>query len=550
MTVIPDISNLQGFVTKKLLKQVEFDDRVDQLNYLFTPGLILIFAAVVSTKIYAGQPMNCLLPTTFTTELRKYAMDYCFIENIYFVGLKEEIPEVLERENREFKYYQWVPYLLVLQAALFNLPIWSWKNHYRQSEVNPDKVMREARKLKSMKEPERRRMIDMLASDLYDCLDTEEGQKSCRQTLWYLFTKILFLANIVLQFVLVGTFIGRGYNAWCWNVLLSVFGFNDPYDDRWRKSPVFPTDALCDFVVRQMGNSHRHTIQCMLMINQFNEKMFLFFSVYIFIVGIITFFNTISWLCSLMIPRERYNMVRRLIKKEKLEGDVNHRKLIIFVNKALKTDGILLLHFIKGTAGAFVARDVCTQLFANYQPPMSTPSSALSSVDSASTPEPSYKKNHYKGNLPPPDLFSPNHKPKPNASPSKGKFGTQFDAPKQNGSAFGKGFRNGFNKAPEVDALLENAHNMGLDHVDDSEEDNRSISKAPSYDDNNQQGHVILDIDPNNIGFNVGNDSFGNGGFGASNGFGNSAGFDNSGGFGASSGRDNDNWDDNNQAAW
>lgn len=543
MTVIPDISNFQSFVTKKLLKQVEFDDRVDQLNYLFTPGLILIFAAVVSTKIYAGQPMNCLLPQTFTPELRKYAMDYCFIENIYFVGLKEDIPEVVERESREFKYYQWVPYLLVLQAALFNLPIWCWKNHYRQSEVNPDKVMREARKVKTMKEPERRKTIDMLAQDVYDCLDTDAHEKACRQTLWYLFTKTLFLANIVLQFVLVGTFIGRGYNAWCWNVLISVFGLNNPYDDRWKKSPVFPTDALCDFVVRQMGNSHRHTIQCMLMINQFNEKMFLFFSVYFFIVGIITFFNTISWLFSLMLKRERYNMVRRLIKKEKLEGLENRNKLYIFVDKALKTDGILLLHFIKGTAGAFVARDVCTQLFMNYQP-TSIASTALSSVDSASTPEPSYKKNHFKGNLPPPDIYSPTHKPKANA-PIKGKFGN-FDTPKQNGIAFGKGFGKGFNKSPEVHALLENARNMGLDRVDDSnsEEDNRSFSKAPSYDDNNQAGHVSLEIDPNNIGFNVRDDTFANSGFGNSS-------FANGGGFGASGATDtdNENWDTNN-AGW
>ena len=65
-------------------------------------------------------------------------MDYCFLENVYFVGLKEDIPtEVLDRESREFKYYQWVPYLLLLQAALFNLPIWAWKNHYRQSGKSP-----------------------------------------------------------------------------------------------------------------------------------------------------------------------------------------------------------------------------------------------------------------------------------------------------------------------------------------------------------------------------------------------------------------------------
>ncbi|KAI1715673.1 innexin domain-containing protein [Ditylenchus destructor] len=380
--LIPGFKEVQDFVTKKLLKVVEFDDRVDQLNYLVTPTLLLLFATITSGKIYLGQPMNCLLPTTFTAEIKKFATDYCFIENVYFVAGKEEIPEVLDRESREFKYYQWVPYLLVLQAALFNLPIWSWKNHYRQSEGNPDMVMREARKMKNLNERDRRAMLNTLASNMWDCLDTDADENACRQTFWYIFTKILFILNIVLQFVLLGSFINRGYNAWCWNVFLSVFGLDDHNKTKiWTDAPVFPTDALCDFVVRQIGNSHRHTIQCMLTINQFNEKMFLFFSVYFLIVGIITIGNTISWIFSLTFSSERYNMVRRLIKKEKLDEGVNRGKLPDFVDKVLKTDGILLLHFIKSTAGAFVARDVCTQLFANYDPEcLSTPFSVISTA--------------------------------------------------------------------------------------------------------------------------------------------------------------------------
>uniref|UniRef100_A0A915DAH3 Innexin n=1 Tax=Ditylenchus dipsaci TaxID=166011 RepID=A0A915DAH3_9BILA len=132
--------------------------------------------------------------------------------------------------------------------------------------------MREARKIRSLRDDQRRRMMDVLSGDVADCLDLDENQQAFRQTLWYLLTKVLFLLNIVLQFVLLGAFIGRGYNAWCWNVFISVFGMDDPYNDRWVKAPVFPTDALCDFVVRQLGNSHRHTIQCMLMITSSTRK--------------------------------------------------------------------------------------------------------------------------------------------------------------------------------------------------------------------------------------------------------------------------------------
>ncbi|KAH7702150.1 innexin-16 [Aphelenchoides avenae] len=140
-----------------------------------------------------------------------------------------------------------------------------------------------------------------------------------------------------------------------------------------------------------MGNSHRHTIQCMLVINQFNEKMFFFFSVYFFIVGIITFLNMMSWLLTLFIPRKRYDVVRLLVKKQHLVG--NEYKLRPFVEKALKTDGILLLHFIKGTAGAFVARDVCTHLFVAYDTPARRRSSSYKPPSPSAPPAPKYSRS-------------------------------------------------------------------------------------------------------------------------------------------------------------
>ncbi|KAH7713031.1 hypothetical protein AAVH_19640 [Aphelenchoides avenae] len=93
--------------------------------------------------------------------------------------------------------------------------------------------------------------------------------------------------------------------------------------------------------------------------------MFFFLSVYVFALGIVTMFNTLSWMIALTSRGERYDVVRLLVKKGTLKGAGVH--LIRFVDDVLKTDGILLLHFIKGAAGASVARDVCTQLFDAYK---------------------------------------------------------------------------------------------------------------------------------------------------------------------------------------
>ena len=84
----------------------------------------------------------------------------------------------------------------------------------------------------------------------------------------YLLTKLLYLANVFGQFVLLNNFIGRSYSLWGWTALTSLWTGED-----WTNSPVFPRVSLCDFHVRRLANMHRYTVQCVLMINLCVEKM-------------------------------------------------------------------------------------------------------------------------------------------------------------------------------------------------------------------------------------------------------------------------------------
>lgn len=199
-------------------------------------------------------------------------------------------------------YYQWVPVVLALQALLFFLPIVFWRNVNEGTGIKvqaicdtalSDANIDAAARTKSMTQVGR-----FMALRAY-CSDTlhGDGRFSGRYVVCtYLVTKILFTANAVstdvsdvfvfryllnfqlgtlqvLQFFAMTAFLGLKGVGWGWDLLSTD----------WHVSGNFPRITLCDFQVcarsilnmvleaifqvRELGNLHRHTVQCTLIIN-------------------------------------------------------------------------------------------------------------------------------------------------------------------------------------------------------------------------------------------------------------------------------------------
>jgi len=96
-------------------------------------------------------------------------------------------------------------------------------------------------------------------------------------TLSFLFTKLVSALNALCHLVILNLFLAPKNSYSNCNGLL--YGFWFLYDivmgREWAQSGHFPLVTLCDFEVRNVGNLNRYTVQCALLANLINEKLFL-----------------------------------------------------------------------------------------------------------------------------------------------------------------------------------------------------------------------------------------------------------------------------------
>jgi len=76
----------------------------------------------------------------------------------------------------------------------------------------------------------------------------------------------------------------------------------------------FPTVTLCDFGVRQMGTVHSHTLQCVLPINLFNEKIYAFLWFWFVVVAVVVSFSIVRWSWTVGFRTKRIIYIRRYLK--------------------------------------------------------------------------------------------------------------------------------------------------------------------------------------------------------------------------------------------
>ncbi|CAF2447870.1 unnamed protein product [Rotaria sp. Silwood2] len=380
---------------------IKNDDFYDRLSRKYSMIVLGVSFLIVSSSQFVGQPINCYthhIPGSHTG----YVNWVCWISSSYYVPFEKPLPTRFEQQRNKIPYYQWVPFILLCMMCLFYLPGFIWRNLNKLCGINTKIITKLVTEMDQLDGEKREKAVRAVAKHidaalayhrdyahgfLYNIrrrkgtiLRCKFGQHSGNYLLLtYVFVKILYIANAIGQLFLLNIFMGSGF---------SLFGIE--MITRWMQGETitaverFPRITMCDFIIRRLGdNVQTYSVQCLLPINIYNEKIFLLIWFWLTFVAVVSVYGLIKWL--FYLPScARINFIRRFLKANDVTyyrsstssstmdiDSSNHqapvKRLEEFVNSYCRQDGLLLLRIIKKNTNNVIAGEVICALWDNWK---------------------------------------------------------------------------------------------------------------------------------------------------------------------------------------
>ncbi|XP_045180122.1 innexin unc-9-like isoform X1 [Mercenaria mercenaria] len=380
-------SVLGSFATYARLKGRYDDDWIDRLNHLYTTIIFIIFTIVVSTKQYVGEPIHCWCPAEFTDAMVDYTNNVCWVSNTYFVHFDNDIPKYdYTKKETEIGYYQWVPMILLFQALLFKIPCILWRILTASAGVNLDKIVTLAAETQYISPEERERTIRHIVKYMDRWLENaREYRSGCfirlRQTISkfccivcgkrygnylvtiYMFIKLLYMTNAVGQLFILNEFLGTNYNAYGFEVMGKLSRGED-----FEESPRFPRVTMCDFSIRQLRNVQQYSVQCVLPINLFNEKIFMFIWFWLVAVSVLSTANFLIWAYIMIFRQHRIRYMKKFLRvNDCYKSELDKKMAVKFCEQYLRQDGIFVLRLVGKNANDVLVSELIVQLWHYYR---------------------------------------------------------------------------------------------------------------------------------------------------------------------------------------
>jgi len=358
-------SQFSGFLK---FDKVCIDNNVFRLHYKATVMVLVCASVLVTSRQYIGDPIDCM-----ADGVPGGIMDtYCWIHGTFsiperWVGKQgKDIPHpgvapiAWEGEEPVYhKYYQWVCYVLFLQAGMFYFPRQLWKT----SEGGRLRML-----VEGMYEP--RMVVDKSArSERISTIVKYFRDNRGGHTFYFLrfiTCEVLNFVNVIGQMFLMDKFLGYEFSTYG----LSVLGYTN-MDAKERPDPmavVFPKVSKCSFhKYGPSGTVERHDGLCVLPLNIINEKIYIFLWFWFILIASITGLFLLYRLAVLMGAGIRTAMIQARsgrVSREKISDIVSEPGLTYFQ----QVGDFFLLYLIAKNMDEVAMKELIIELHATLKP--------------------------------------------------------------------------------------------------------------------------------------------------------------------------------------
>ncbi|KAI6197187.1 hypothetical protein M3Y94_01195000 [Aphelenchoides besseyi] len=335
------------------LKSTHLDDHVDRLHYLTTTALLTFFALLIGTKQTFGEPLYCLTPSNYIDTWHQYIHKYCYVTGTYHTGNGSIVDN---HQPKQFvSYYQWIPYVLIIQAFACYLPHLMWLSFLSFANLDFKNPVQRCTDAQNKPNEDRRLIIQDVAVQLHS--SHQLTSTIFPATYVYFAAKLLNICNLIAQLVFMNFFIGDGSWSWIINVLNSAL-----YTDGWQSTGLFPRISFCDFTLNTLGDAHPRTVQCVLLINMLNEKAFVIIYAWHLCVLFITILNLFYSIFLIFFIDQ--NIVKKLSSYINNHHETSNKQVVhLFIKQVLDLDTRLLLRFVGNHSGTLNEVELTERLF-------------------------------------------------------------------------------------------------------------------------------------------------------------------------------------------
>lgn len=352
LDLIANYNKLAGYDFEKL----NSDDFVDKLSRKFSAIVMIVFSTILGINQLVGKPLECWCMSEYSGSRCDYGKTYCYITNFYVpVGNSSHLPQRDQLETHRILYYQWVPYIFLLQAFLFYFPSLIWQLLNTKSGFDIKNYVRELKKGSNDKKDPARYVI----THMRECSSFRESYVSrgvvkkafagaglnlfhngLFLSVSYLFIKLMYAFVALTQIFLLNYLFRDDYYG-----DLGVFEFFfGPHN--WKLSERFPRMTLCKFQVYILNDQQTHWMQCALPVNIYIEKMYYIIGIWCIFLFLLTMFNFMRYVFFLSVSRSKYIEKRLITNSETDELPANNLK-------NLRPDDLLVLELIKANTSEY-----------------------------------------------------------------------------------------------------------------------------------------------------------------------------------------------------